>query len=406
MASPLIAYIGGFELPDKNAAAHRVLTNAKLLKEIGFSVVLIGISKGQTEAVRRESCRGFPAFHLRYPTSEFEWLKRYFGVADYLSVLQNASQDNLRAIIFYNEKSFLQYALRRWAKARNIKVISDVTEWYAYEGWSIGSLFKKSDVTARMHLLNGRSDGLITTSSFITNYYARRGMPRERIVELPTLFDCATAANTPGRAAEQQRNGLKLTYCGSPFNISKRRAPRPEYLKERLDKTIDVFLRIRAARPGTTLSVFGVTIEQFLQYYPGYRSVTAECGSALMFHGAVPNRTALDHVASSDFTIFFRDKNRVTLSGFPTKFAESITHGTPVITNLLPSIENYVVPERNCFLIDPHDPTNVESTVRRLAALDQEEILSLKRLCIDSKLFDFRAYREPMCQFAVNVGLS
>ena len=36
-----IIYIGGFELPDKNAAAHRVLGNAKILRELGYKVILI-----------------------------------------------------------------------------------------------------------------------------------------------------------------------------------------------------------------------------------------------------------------------------------------------------------------------------------------------------------------------------
>ena len=31
-----ILYLGGFELPDKNAAAQRVMANAKLLREMGF----------------------------------------------------------------------------------------------------------------------------------------------------------------------------------------------------------------------------------------------------------------------------------------------------------------------------------------------------------------------------------
>ena len=40
-----ILYIGGFELPDKNAAAHRVLSNAKLFKLLGYNTVFIGTDK-------------------------------------------------------------------------------------------------------------------------------------------------------------------------------------------------------------------------------------------------------------------------------------------------------------------------------------------------------------------------
>ena len=41
--SKSILYLGGFELPDKNAAAQRVMANAKLLGEMGFDVSFIGI---------------------------------------------------------------------------------------------------------------------------------------------------------------------------------------------------------------------------------------------------------------------------------------------------------------------------------------------------------------------------
>ena len=38
MSKGSIIYIGGFELPDKNAAAHRVLNNAKIIRELGYEV--------------------------------------------------------------------------------------------------------------------------------------------------------------------------------------------------------------------------------------------------------------------------------------------------------------------------------------------------------------------------------
>ena len=38
-----ILYVGGFELPDKNAAAHRVLGNAKAFRDLGNDVAFISI---------------------------------------------------------------------------------------------------------------------------------------------------------------------------------------------------------------------------------------------------------------------------------------------------------------------------------------------------------------------------
>ncbi len=40
-----ILYIGNFDLPDKNAAAHRVLGNGCALRELGYKLVFVGASE-------------------------------------------------------------------------------------------------------------------------------------------------------------------------------------------------------------------------------------------------------------------------------------------------------------------------------------------------------------------------
>jgi glycosyltransferase involved in cell wall biosynthesis len=401
-----IAYIGGFELPDRNAAAHRVLANAKLLREIGFTVILIGVRKGQTQPIAKDEYEGFTSYSLPYPSTTWKWLDRYFQVEQYVTLLRSIPPGCLGAIVFYNEKSLLQFRLRHWAQARDIRVIADITEWYAYSGWGPSKLFKKLDGALRMRVLNRLADGLITTSSYIADYYEARGVSRQRIVNLPTLFDQDTANSLvrSKAASSSLKVGLALTYCGNPFNVGDKKL-NGKYLKERLDQTIDVFLDIKDLRPDTRLSIFGVTLEEFLKYYPRYRRRIEECGSSLVFHGRVPNRLLLTEVASSDFTVFFRDINRVTLAGFPTKFAESVTYGTPVITNLSPSIKNYAAPGQNCFLLDLTDVHQSKKTMRLIASLDEQQILRLKRNCLESRLFDFRRHTDAVKRFTDELGL-
>ena len=42
-----ILYIGGFEMPNKNAAAQRVLSIAKALREGGYDTLFYGITKSE-----------------------------------------------------------------------------------------------------------------------------------------------------------------------------------------------------------------------------------------------------------------------------------------------------------------------------------------------------------------------
>ena len=41
MKGKKILYIGGFELPDKNAAAQRVVGNSYILKNLGYEIIFL-----------------------------------------------------------------------------------------------------------------------------------------------------------------------------------------------------------------------------------------------------------------------------------------------------------------------------------------------------------------------------
>ena len=65
-----ILYIGGFELPDKNAAAHRVLAIAKGLRDSGNEVVFMGVSKDnrETDVLKTKSVvQWFITYSVPYP---------------------------------------------------------------------------------------------------------------------------------------------------------------------------------------------------------------------------------------------------------------------------------------------------------------------------------------------------
>ncbi|MCC8151715.1 MAG: hypothetical protein LIO96_09760 [Lachnospiraceae bacterium] len=74
MEKGTIIYVGGFELPDKNAAAHRVLSNGKILTELGYRVVFLGISHVNKE-VERNEYEGFEYWAIPYPQGllKFAW---------------------------------------------------------------------------------------------------------------------------------------------------------------------------------------------------------------------------------------------------------------------------------------------------------------------------------------------
>ena len=71
-----------------------------------------------------------------------------------------------------------------------------------------------------------------------------------------------------------------------------------------------------------------------------------------MFHGKVSNLEARNKISKADFSILFRNVNKMTSAGFPTKVSESISCGTPVITNSTSDLEHYIINGKNGFLVN------------------------------------------------------
>ena len=123
-AFPLkILYVGGFELPDKNAAAHRVLGNAKALREIGYEVIFLDVSgdvKGDSLSFAHE-VDGFVVYSQRHATS-FGGLFKYCTVPLHVAEVLD-KHDGWCAVIAYNYPALALWRLKRLCRRRGLKHI-------------------------------------------------------------------------------------------------------------------------------------------------------------------------------------------------------------------------------------------------------------------------------------------
>ena len=75
----------------------------------------------------------------------------------------------------------------------------------------------------------------------------------------------------------------------------------------------------------------------------------------IIFHGKKTHTEIIKNIQESDFTIFLRNIERLVEAGFPSKFSESMSYGTPVISNMISNIEDYAVENKNHFTISLND---------------------------------------------------
>ncbi len=101
MSKGTIAYIGGFELPDKNAAAHRVLANTQIFQKLGYRVVLVGADRTvrgwKITDDSHYTLHDCQVWNYPYPINKPMWIKRMTSIDDFTAVLDQI--DDLKLVI-------------------------------------------------------------------------------------------------------------------------------------------------------------------------------------------------------------------------------------------------------------------------------------------------------------------
>jgi len=92
MSKGTILYVGGFELPDKNAAAHRVLSNGKIIRNLDYRLVFLGIDKSleyvKNFQLSKRKIQNFECWSSPYPKKYFDWFKYLSSINQIMVPLQ------------------------------------------------------------------------------------------------------------------------------------------------------------------------------------------------------------------------------------------------------------------------------------------------------------------------------
>lgn len=345
-------YVGGFELPDRNAAAQRVLSNALAFRECGLETIFVNFT-ADPEAPTELDIRGFRV--LNRPRSA--WVAE--GLTGSSAVAAMASAPDLWGVVAYNYPAPGLARILSACRRRGVPVIGDITERYIYRGP------RALEAALRMGPLNRAMDGLLVISRRLQDDYAGCA----NVLRLPPLVDADDSKWVVG-GQNSQSTVRRLVYAGSPSRS-----------KERLDLIVAA---VSELGEGVGLVVVGVTAEQYRAMYGVYTPLP----SNIRFEGRLPHAEALTLVGCSDWSVLVRDSTRATEAGFPTKFAESVTLGVPVACNDVSDVACYCG-EGACGVVVEKD-----RLTEGFASL-----LKVRRPCPDRKTFDYRRHVDGVRSF-------
>lgn len=358
-----VLYIGGFELPDRNAAAQRVVGIAKALRELQYEVLFLNSLKN-ADVKEQVSKRyfGFECYEYQRE-SEFDYL------VTAKTVLSKIKQIRPNIIFAYNYPAVALNKIRKYCIKNNIRCYADATEWYQAFGENvIYRLIKNIDTSYRMKIVQKRLDGVITISRFLYEYYK----------------DCVNSVTIPptvditeekwNLTVQKIEGGISFVYAGSP-----------SAQKEELDLIVSAIENMPSDY-NILLNIVGVSEDQFIHIY----SWKDKLSERIKFWGRVEHKKVIEIVKRSNWSIIIRANNLVVRAGFPTKLVESISCGTPVVSNSFSNVLDYL-DETNSIVVQ--EISNIPKALEKAC----KTILR-----VDRNVFDYHQYINELQQLLSN----
>lgn len=352
-------------MPDKNAAAQRVMANAMLLREMGFEVAFIGPTKDRANAI--SEFNGFSFEYIDYPKGTLDWIK-YITTFIKIDEILKYSPDY---VVLYNFPSVASLKIIRACHKHNIKVVHDITEWEFAKGSSIRSIVQRVDIALRMRYCVKKMDGVIAISRYLYDYYKTY----TNTILVPPTVDLSNPKFCRDRTLSASEGITKLVYAGSAGVFA---------AKDRLDFIIDSVNK----SPSLQLDIVGMTKEQYQETF-GDKSFIND---NIRFYGRVSHKEAIKYVCEADFQMLIRENTLKNKAGFPTKFVESFSCCTPLIATKTSNICDYLQDGINGFLVTDNRP--LDRVLEEVSKMSVDEKLKMKEACKSFDGFDYRCYAE------------
>lgn len=381
-----VIYVGAFELPDKNAAANRVVANGKILQSLGFNTVYVGFGHAIKNSIHREVLEGSEYFTLNAPTNLKDSLRYLASISFIEEILGTDKERYPIAIIAYNYPFIALFRLHKFCLRNNIRLVADCTEWYDNPKGTIGyRTIKNVDMFCRIRIIQPKLHGIIVISKFLYDYYHKK---TRNIALLPPLVD-VTDPKWTKKSLKAGTGAVKLIYAGSPGKGT----------KDRLDVIINALSVIKERYSVRfELTVVGLTEADYLRDF-SVSSLPANIREYIIFLGRLAHSDVLEETKNSDYVIFYRDRNLGNTAGFPSKFVEAFSCGVPVLTNGTSNICDYLKDGVNGYLINDSDSDALVSSIQRALSATKEDIYRMKENLINNNPFDYRNYRGELESF-------
>lgn len=380
-----ILYLGPFRFPEGDAAASRVLNNARLFRDLGHSVHILSFGGNYREEDKIDGDYKYDGitYTITNDIDTHSWKERLLR---YTYPNPNARKIISKKILYfdvvvsYNTTLQMNLYLQWICKKYNKKLVLDLTEWPEANETPGGKwcpIYWMSE--CNMRWAQKRFKNLIPISTYLNKYYSDSNN-----LLLPPLINIHDSKWNNFSKIElpvlNNFEGIRIIYAGTPAK------------KDLLGNLIKALLRVLKENQKIQLVVAGVTFEQSLSFC--LRESYEKYNNNFVFLGRIPQALVPSYYHISDFSAIIRQPSRKNMAGFPTKMAESMAAGCPVFMNETSDLGQYAKDGKNAIVIKDYNKESIEAGLRRVLGLSKEKINEMKSIArsVGKSKFDYRSY--------------
>lgn len=388
-----ILFITNNPFPSNSASATRLYFFCKIYYELGYEITVFstGGSWDNVEWIDRSKIKviffaktidGWKANVKNLLTSGYKLNKELEKIED------------VNIVFMYGIKARYFYVVNKFCKNKGAKLIADCCEWFSksqFPFWVISPFFWEQKIGYKY--LYKKLDGIISISKFFIEFSNNNNI---KTIRIPTILDTKfnkLNKNLP-KIEEYKSNKINLVYSGF---IGKN--------KDSLSTFIEAFIDLKELHDDYHFHIVGPTSVEIASQLKININELDNLKNIITIYGRMSREKALNYVTQADYSILLRKQTINSKAGFPTKIAESMVQGIPIICNLTSDLNLYVKDKISGIVLLSDSKEDIKEGLKKIQNISMNNYEKMSKQClkIAEKNFDYREYIEKIKKFNKNL---
>lgn len=371
-----ILVLMGSYFPYGVAISSRIMHFCKLFNYCGADVHVISLySKDAACQIGETYCLDCCTYEIATKKKESSF-ESFFGYKDFMICIKQYLERYGKpdAVFLSGVESYYSRICRMF---HGTPMYLEQCEWMDKSSYRFRSMDYRYIRRNRL-IRNGykKVSAVFSISRLLDEYYASIGMESIRI---PTILDVKNMRFSCNTDNEK----IVIVYTGNPSTSKELFRPVFEALREN-----SLF------RDKFEFHIYGPDKERVIANIDNDEELYRMVKDNVFIHGKVPQEKIGEILRNADYQMFIRPLRRSSNAGFPTKLAESMAVGTPVITNLTGDIGLYLEDGANGFLANGVSSSSIKDVFEKILRTDDKKYSEMRKEArrTAEKCFDFRCY--------------